>query len=258
MKRPLLIAFNALIYLFILAPILVVIPVSFSATQYLVFPPRGLSLRWYVNFFTTPELVDALWLSLRVAVWATAISTVIGTLAALALTRYRFPGRGALRELILAPIVIPRLVLGIALLIFLSRTFLSGDFGGLLVAHVLVAFPYVVRTVSASLFGFDRTLEEAGASLGAAPLTVFRTVVLPLLKPGIAAGAIFAFVTSFDELVMTLFLAGPRTTTLPVKIFNYIEYTSDPTIAAISVILIAITAIAVVVTERIVGFGQFV
>jgi putative spermidine/putrescine transport system permease protein len=141
---------------------------------------------------------------------------------------------------------------------FLSKTIFSGRFGGLLIAHVVVAFPYVIRTVSASLVGFDRALEEAGASLGAAPLTVFRTITLPLLKPGIMAGAIFAYVTSFDELVMTLFLAGPRLTTLPVQIFNYLEYTSDPTIAAISVVLVAITTGAVLITERIVGFSQFV
>ena len=258
MMRRLLLAFNALVYLFILAPILVVIPVSFSEKEYLVFPPQGFSLRWYVNFFSTRELADSLWLSLHLAGWTTAISTVLGTMVALALVRYRYPGRRLLREFFLTPIVMPRLVLGIAFLMFLSKTIFSGRFGGLLIAHVVVAFPYVIRTVSASLVGFDRALEEAGASLGAAPLTVFRTITLPLLKPGIMAGAIFAYVTSFDELVMTLFLAGPRLTTLPVQIFNYLEYTSDPTIAAISVVLIAITTGAVLITERIVGFSQFV
>jgi putative spermidine/putrescine transport system permease protein len=257
-RRPLLLVFNVLVYLFMLAPILVVIPVSFSEREYLVFPPQGFSLRWYANFFATRELADSLWLSLRLAAWTTVISTVLGTTAALGLVRYRYPGRRLLRELFLAPIVMPRLVLGIAFLMYLSRTVFSGGFGALLIAHVVVAFPYVIRTVSASLAGLDRALEEAGASLGAAPLTVFRTITLPLLKPGIMAGAIFAYVTSFDELVMTLFLAGPRLTTLPVQIFNYLEYTSDPTIAAISVVLVAITTVAVLVTERIVGFGRFV
>lgn len=258
MRRPLLLGVNALVYLLMLAPILVVIPVSFSEREYLVFPPQGFSLRWYANFFATRELADSLWLSLRLAAWTTAISTVLGTTAALGLVRYRYPGRRVLRELFLAPIVMPRLVLGIAFLMFVSRTVFSGTFGGLLIAHVVVAFPYVIRTVAASLSGLDRALEEAGASLGAAPLTVFRTITLPLLKPGIMAGAIFAYVTSFDELVMTLFLAGPRLTTLPVQIFTYLEYTSDPTIAAISVVLVAITVAAVLLTERIVGFGRFV
>jgi putative spermidine/putrescine transport system permease protein len=249
---------NALVYAFVLAPILVVIPVSFSETQYLVFPPQGLTLRWYANFFETRELAESLWTSLHLAAWTTGISTVLGTMAALALVRYRYPGREALRTALMAPIVMPRLVLGIAFLMFLARTVLSGRFGGLLLAHVVVALPYVVRTVGASLAGLDRALEEAAMSLGAPPLTTFRTVTLPLLRPGILAGAIFAFVTSFDELVASLFLTGPRLTTLPVQIYTYLEYTSDPTIAAISVILVVFTAAVVLVTERIVGFSRFV
>ena len=258
MSRPLLLAVNVLVYAFILAPILIVIPVSFSETQYVVFPPQGLSLRWYANFFGTRELADSLWTSLHLAAWTTVISTVFGTMAALALVRYRYRGRETLRTLFMAPIVMPRLVLGIAFLLFFSKTFLSGRFAGLLVAHVVVALPYVVRTVGASLVGLDRSLEEAATSLGASPWLTFRTVTLPLLKPGILAGAIFAFVTSFDELVASLFLTGPRLTTLPVQIYTYIEYTSDPTIAAISVVLIVFTTAVVLVTERIVGFSQFV
>jgi putative spermidine/putrescine transport system permease protein len=258
MTRLLMVAVNVLVYAFILAPILVVIPVSFSETQYLVFPPQGFSLRWYANFFATRELADSLWTSLHLAAWTTGLCTVLGTTAALALVRYRYPGREALRTLLMAPLVMPRLVLGIAFLMFLSKTVLSGRFGGLLAAHVVVALPYVIRTVGASLVGLDRALEEAAMSLGAAPFLTFRTVTLPLLKPGILAGAIFAFVTSFDELVASLFLTGPRLTTLPVQIYTYIEYTSDPTIAAISVVLIAFTTVVVVITERIVGFSQFV
>jgi putative spermidine/putrescine transport system permease protein len=249
---------NVLVYGFILAPILVVIPVSFSETQYLVFPPQGFTFRWYANFFATRELAESLWTSLHLAAWTTGISTVLGTMAALALVRYRYPGREALRTALMAPIVMPRLVLGIAFLMFLSKTLLSGRFGGLLLAHVVVALPYVVRTVGASLAGLDRALEEAAMSLGAPPLLTFRTVTLPLLRPGLLAGAIFAFVTSFDELVASLFLTGPRLTTLPVQIYTYLEYTSDPTIAAISVILVVFTTAVVLVTERIVGFSQFV
>jgi putative spermidine/putrescine transport system permease protein len=257
-RRALLILVNVAVYTFILAPILVVIPVSFSETQYLVFPPRGFTLRWYANFFATRELADSLWTSLHLAAWTTAICTVLGTMAALALVRARYPGREALRTFLMAPIVMPRLVLGIAFLMFISKTVLSGRFGGLLIAHVVVALPYVIRTVGASLVGLDRAVEEAASSLGASPLVAFRTVTLPLLKPGILAGAIFAFVTSFDELVASLFLTGPRLTTLPVQIYTYIEYTSDPTIAAISVVLIGFTTAVVLVTERIVGFGRFV
>jgi putative spermidine/putrescine transport system permease protein len=249
---------NVFVYAFILAPILVIIPVSFSETQYLVFPPQGFSLRWYVNFFKTRELTTALGTTLHLAFWTTLSATVAGTMVAMAIVRYRFRGRETIRTLLMAPIVMPRLVLGIAFLLFFSKTVLSGAFGALLAAHLVIALPYVIRTVGASLLGLDRSLEEAALSLGATPLLTFRTITLPLLKPGILAGAIFAFVTSFDELVVSLFLTGPNLTTLPVQIYNYIEYTSDPTIAAISVVLIVFTSLVVLITERIVGFGQFV
>ena len=249
---------NALIYLYLLAPILIVVPVSFSAAAFVVFPPRGLSLRWYANFLTSRELTEALWLSVRLAVTVTLAATVTGTMAALALTRYRLPGREAIRTFLMAPIVLPGIVLGIALLIFLNRTPLAQTFGGLFAAHLVVALPYVVRTVAATLEGFDRIVEEAAASLGAPPLAVFWTVTLPLIKPGVIAGATFAFITSFDELVVSLFLTGPRLSTLPVQIYNYIEFASDPTIAAISVLLIAFTTAVVLLVERVVGFTRFV
>jgi putative spermidine/putrescine transport system permease protein len=249
---------NALIYLYLLAPILIVVPVSFSAAAFVVFPPRGLSLRWYANFLTSRELTEALWLSVRLAVTVTLAATVTGTLAALALTRYRLPGREAIRTFLMAPIVLPGIVLGIALLIFLNRTPLAQTFGGLFAAHLVVALPYVVRTVAATLEGSDRIVEEAAASLGAPPLAVFWTVTLPLIKPGVIAGAMFAFITSFDELVVSLFLTGPRLSTLPVQIYNYIEFASDPTIAAISVLLIAFTTAVVLLVERVVGFTRFV
>ena len=233
-------------------------PVSFSAAAFVVFPPRGLSLRWYVNFLTSRELTEALWLSVRLGVAVTLAATVAGTLAALALTRYRLPGREAIRTFLMAPIVLPGIVLGIALLIFLNRTPLAQSFGGLFAAHLVVALPYVVRTVAATLEGFDRIVEEAAASLGAPPLAAFWTVTLPLIKPGVIAGATFAFITSFDELVVSLFLTGPRLSTLPVQIYNYIEFASDPTIAAISVLLIVFTTAVVLLVERVVGFTRFV
>jgi putative spermidine/putrescine transport system permease protein len=256
--RRLLGATNALIYLYLLAPILIVVPVSFSAAAFVVFPPRGLSLRWYVNFLTSRELTEALWLSVRLGVAVTLAATVAGTLAALALTRYRLPGGEAIRTFLMAPIVLPGIVLGIALLIFLNRTPLAQSFGGLFAAHLVVALPYVVRTVAATLEGFDRIVEEAAASLGAPPLAAFWTVTLPLIKPGVIAGATFAFITSFDELVVSLFLTGPRLSTLPVQIYNYIEFASDPTIAAISVLLIVFTTAVVLLVEQVVGFTRFV
>ncbi len=250
-------AFQGLIYLYLLAPILIVIPVSFSSASYLVFPPRGFSFRWYVNFFSLRELTEALALSARLALAVTLASTTIGTMAAFTLVRYRLPGREFFRALFMSPMVMPGVVLGIAFLIYFSRTGLIHTFGSLFLAHLVVTLPYVIRTVSATLQGFPRVLEEAAGSLGAPPITVFRTVTLPIVKPGVMAGAIFAFIVSFDELVISMFLTGPRLSTLPVQIYNYIEFTSDPTIAAISVILILLTTTAVTLLERFVGFTRF-
>lgn len=247
----------ALIYLFLVAPILIIIPASFSGTESITLVPGTLSLRWYRHFFETPELVSSLLLSLRLAASTTVAACVLGTMAAMAMARHRFPGRDWLRAFLMAPMIIPGIVLGIALLMFFSKTLLAGTFIALLIAHVIIALPYVIRTVTATLAGLDQMIPQAAMSLGATPFVAFRTITLPLLKGGIVAGAIFAFITSFDEFVVSVFLTGPRLTPLPVQIFTYLEFTSDPTIAAISVILIALTTVVVLATERVAGFGQF-
>jgi putative spermidine/putrescine transport system permease protein len=247
----------ALIYLFILAPILITIPASFSDSPFIAALPHGLSLRWYANFFATPELTRSMVLSLRLAACAGAIALGLGMLAALGLSRTRFPGRTMIRVFIMSPMIIPGLILGLAMLMFFTRTHLAESFVSLVIAHVVVTLPYAVRTLSASLDTMDDTLTEAAISLGATPFAAFRTITIPLLKAGLLASAIFTFVTSLDELVVTLFLTGPRLTTLPVEMYNYIEFTSDPTIAAISVLLIVVTSAIVLLAERTVGFADF-
>ena len=250
-------AFVVLIYCFMLAPVLIVFPISVTAQQYVVFPPTGFTLRWYENFLDSDEFMSALYLSLRLTVSATLIATIIGTAAAVALVRYRFPGQQALKAFFVSPIIVPGLVLGIAMLIFFGPTLLHGTFAALLIAHVVVILPYVIRVVSANLVGLDIRIEHAAQSLGATRLQVFGTVTLPLLRPGIVAGAMLAFVQSFDELIVSLFLTGPQLSTLPVKIYHYIEYNSDPTIAAISVVVVVISATVILLTERFVGLSRF-
>jgi putative spermidine/putrescine transport system permease protein len=255
MKR-LALTVNVLIYLFILSPILITIPASFNNAEIVAAVPSHLSLRWYRNFLDTPELVSGMELSFRLAAVSTVFALVLGTLAALALVRFRFPGRDAARALVMAPMVIPGLILGLALLIFFTRTGLAGSFTSLVLAHVVVSLPYSIRMLTAGLQGMDIALVEAAMSLGAGPTVAFRTITLPLLKSAMLASAIFAFVTSLDELVVTLFLTGPRLSTLPVEMYNYIEVTSDPTIAAISVLLIIFTSALVFALDRLVGFGE--
>ncbi len=249
---------NGAICLFLLAPIVVVIIASFSDRAYLVFPPKGFSLRWYSYFFNSREFTDSLRLSIQLGLLTTAVSSVLGVMASLALVSLRFRGVEALRALFASPLMVPGIVVGIAMLIYFNRIHMGGTFASLLLAHVALTVPYVIRIVSAGLQSFDRSIEEAAMNLGASRLRALLDITLPLIKGSVMAAAVFAFIISFDEVVVTLFLAGPRMTPLPVRIYNYIEYTSDPSIAAISTILVILTTIVVLVVDRFAGFTRFI
>ena len=229
-------AINALVALYLLAPVIVVIATSVTTTAYPVFPPRGFSLQWFERFLQTPEFVGGMRLSALLAGSATAIATCIGTAAAIGLARRRRP---AVSALFLSPIVFPAVVLGLALLIFYNRTGVAGTLPGMVAAHVVLITPFVVRMVSASLAEFDDSVEEAARNLGAGWARVFFQVTLPIIRPGVVAGAVFAFIISFDELVVTLFLAGPGLQTLPIRVYTFVQYNSTPVISAISTALIA-------------------
>jgi putative spermidine/putrescine transport system permease protein len=248
---------NALICLFLLAPILIVIVASFSRDAYLTFPPKALSLRWYSEFFNDSDFIDALLVSVKLALAATALSTTVGFFAALAITRSHFRGVEAMRAFVSAPLTVPGIVVGIAMLIYFNRIGLGGTWLSLLLAHIVLTLPYVVLIASAGLQAYNPAVEDVARSLGASRPRVLATITVPLVKGSLLAAAIFAFITSFDEVVVTLFLAGPRTTTLPVAIFQYVEYNSDPSIAAISTLLVAITVAVVLAVDRIVGFTRF-
>jgi putative spermidine/putrescine transport system permease protein len=233
-----LVGVNAFVILFLAAPMLVVVATAFTTTNYPVFPPVGFTFRWFERFLATPEFTDAIQLSALLALVSTLIATALGTLSALALSRWRGPGQQAVTALMLSPILFPTIVLGLALLVFYSRVGLSGTFAGLVIAHSLVTTPFVIRLVMASLGEFDPAVEEAARNLGAGWWRTFFQVTLPLIRPGVLAGAVFAFILSFDELVITLFLAGPGMATLPIRIFTFVEYSSAPTISAIATTLV--------------------
>lgn len=231
-------AINALVVLFLAAPMIVVVATAFTTTNYPVFPPVGFTLRWFERFLSSAEFTDAMGRSAVLALASTIIASVLGTLSALALTRWRGRGQQAVNALMLSPILFPTIVLGLALLVFYSRVGLSGTFAGLVIAHSIVTTPFVIRLVMASLAEFDPAVEEAARNLGAGWWRTFFLVTLPLIRPGVLAGAVFAFILSFDELVITLFLAGPGMSTLPIRIFTFVEYSSAPTISAIATTLI--------------------
>lgn len=233
-----LVAVNMLILLYLVAPVIVVVATAFTTTAYPVFPPQGFTLQWFERFLGMPEFTDAIRRSALLAFSSTTVATILGTFSALSLARYRFSGREAISAFMLSPILFPTIVFGLALLIFYSRVGLSGSFAGLVIAHSVLTTPFVIRLVMASLAEFDPAVEEASRNLGAGWWRTFLQVTLPLIRPGVLAGAVFAFIISFDELVVTLFLAGPDMTTLPVRIYTYVEFSSDPTISAISTMLI--------------------
>lgn len=232
------------VFLFLVLPVTVIFPLSFSASPYLEFPPRGWSLQWYRNYFSRPDWVSATILSFEVGLATSALATVVGTLAAFGFTRCRFPGKSLLLGVVLSPIIMPGIVVAVAVYFFYARVGLVGTPAGLVLAHTVLAIPFVVLTVTASLQVFDRNLELAAMSLGGNPLYTFVRITLPLIRPGILSGVVFAFVTSFDELIVALFVSGTTSVTLPRRMWDGVRVELDPTIAAVAAILIALSALS--------------
>lgn len=249
---------NGLICLFLLAPILVVIVTSFSADQFMQFPPSGWSLRWYEAFFNDRRLMDGLVLSFTLACVTAVVAGLIGSLAAYALIRFKSRFVPLIRSLHTAPLITPGVVTGLALLIYLGAIGLRGSFLTLLVAHVVLSIPFVIMIVTAGLQSFDNAIEEAAVSLGANRLVAFLTVTAPAVKVSVISAGLFAFLNSFDEVVVTLFLPGPRTKTLPVAMFDYVQHNIDPLPAAISTVLIAISLVVVFIAARFGSVGRLV
>lgn len=248
-------AVNAAILAFLLLPLAVIVLFAVNDAPFIDFPPRGFTLRWIEKFLTSPDFMGALWVSLRIALVVVAIATTIGTMAALALVRGGLPGAELLQALFLSPLMVPALLTGLAVFQLFYLTELGRGEPALIVAHVAITTPYVVRAVTATLRNFDRSLERAAASLGATPAAVFREVTLPLIRPGIIAGAVFAFIISFDQFEVSLFLVEPDGVTLPIFLFNYLRFSFDPTLAAASLVslALAVAVAAVAVVERLVG-----
>jgi len=234
---------------YLLLPILAVIPLSFSDSSFLSYPVPGWSTKWYENLFTSAEWGRAARNSFIVAPSATLIATVLGTLTAVGLARANFAGKGLLMGLLIAPMVVPIVVVGVACYLFFARLGLADTYLGLIVVHAALGAPFVVTTVLATLQGFNHNLVRASLSLGAGPLQTFFRVTLPVIAPGVISGALFAFATSFDEVVVTLFLAGPSQVTLPRQMFTGIRENINPTIAAVATLLILFTTALMGVLE---------
>jgi putative spermidine/putrescine transport system permease protein len=251
-------SFALLVIAFLQVPVIVVVLAGFSETSYLTIPPQGLTLRWFGEVLTDPTYLSAIRISLILAVSATLASMVLGVAAAYAIHKKMLPGSDAITSFLMAPLVVPSVVVGVALLQYFTLIGWRGSFLALILAHTIITVPYIVRSVLASLSGIDPSLEEAARVLGANGPSAFRLVTLPLIKPGLVAGALFAFVTSMENVPVTIFLASARQTTLPILIFSSVEMGVDPSVAAVSTLLIVATAIVLLLAERWAGFHKFV
>jgi putative spermidine/putrescine transport system permease protein len=253
---PIALAFHVLFITFILAPIVIVCAVAFTPEGYLSLPTRGPSLRWFRAIADYPEFVRAFRDSLWLAALSSTVAVLLSVPAALAIARFRFTGREAVLALFMSPLMIPPVVLGIAFLRFFTVIGLGGTFLGLVLSHIVIVTPFALRLVLAASTGLDRAIEHAAVSLGASPFTMFRRVTLPLILPGVVSGWVLAFITSFDEVTMTVFIASPSTTTLPVRMFLYIQDNIDPLVTSVSAALIFLTGVVMIALDRLYGLDR--
>jgi putative spermidine/putrescine transport system permease protein len=253
---PFALAFHTLFVIFMLAPILVVCWVAFTPEGFLSIPITHFSLRWFRALANYPEFVHAFGISLWLGALSSFVSLLFAVPAALAISRYRFRGRDALSALFLSPLMIPHVVLGIAFLRFFTWIGIGGTFFALVIAHVIVVFPFALRLTLAAATGMDRSVEMAAVSLGADGWTMFRRVTLPSILPGVISGWALAFIQSFDDLTMTVFLSAPGTETLPVRMFLYIQDNIDPLVTSVSASVIAITMTVLILLDRFYGLDR--
>ncbi|WP_025105507.1 ABC transporter permease [Microbacterium paraoxydans] len=245
--------FAVILVAWLILPTLVLVPISFSEKASFNFPSQGFSFQWYENFFNDRSWVRSTLLSLQIGLTVTVISVVAGTLAAFGLSKLRFRGRSLVENYLLTPMMVPGVVLAIGLYSVFLQYGLLGTFAGFVLAHTALALPLVILNVGTSIQGLDNRLELAAASLGANRVTTFFRVTLPLIAPGVVAGAVFAFVTSFDEVIVSLFIQSPGLQTLPVKIYRSVTQDTDPTVAAVAVLVTVLSVVIIGIAQSLTG-----
>jgi putative spermidine/putrescine transport system permease protein len=256
------VSFVWLIILLVLLPLATTIWVAFFSNKILSFPPEGYTAAWFVQAWNLADFRNGFFLSFQVAVSASALALIVGVPAAFAIGRYRFPGRELINTVLMSPLMIPAIVSGSAIYLFYIEVQiwtdipLAASYYGLTLAHTLIAIPWILRLLTASLAGLNPAIEEASLSLGASRLTTFFRITLPLIRPGITAGALFGFIASFGDLEKSLLLVGPGRITLPIAMINYLEYRTDPTIMAVATIQVLVVAAALIISDRYVRLGR--
>jgi putative spermidine/putrescine transport system permease protein len=254
----------ALVFLFMFTPLIFVTWVSVFLNEIVTFPPQGYTLHWFANAWANPAFLNGFLTSMQLGLFSMGAGLALGVPASFALVRGSFRGRDALNAFLLSPLIVPGIVAGTAIYIYYVQIELwtgvriIATLPGFVLAHVALTIPWTVRLVSASLVGADRSVEEAAANLGAPPMVVFRRIILPMIRPGVVAAGIFSFIVSFTDLEMSLFLIGPGRSTLQIAMLQYLEWKFDPTVAAVSVVQIAIIGLGLVVTDRFVKLSKVV
>lgn len=253
---PISLIFHTLVVAFVLAPLLIVCLVAFTSENTLSLPTHGISLRWFAAILSHADFIQSFYNSMMLALLSATISLCLALPAGLAIGRLSFPGRNFINSLFLSPLIIPHLVLGVALMRMFATMGTTGSFAWLVVSHVVIVTPYVMRLLLAAVVGMDASAEHAAQSLGAGAITVFRRITLPMILPGITGGWILAFINSFDELTMSIFVTTPATVTLPVRMYMYATESIDPMMAAVSALMIALTALTMLILDRVYGLDK--
>jgi ABC-type spermidine/putrescine transport system permease subunit II len=244
-----LIAYCAVVFAFLMLPLVIVFPISFSSAQSLQFPPPGFSLRWYRAYLDDPVWMAATWRSLIIALWSTVLATVLGTLLAFSIVRGRFPGKALVNQIATAPLIVPSIIYAVAVYGLFAAFKLIGNWQGIVLGHTVHAIPFVVMVVGAALRTFDIAQEQAAEGLGASRLQAIRRVTLPQIRPALISAAFLAFISSFDELVIAMFLGGSNFT-LPKKMFDNIMLEIEPTVAVVSVLQIVLVSLVLILAGR--------
>lgn len=249
-------AYVTLVFCLVFMPIVIILVISFSADSYLSFPPSGWSLKWYETVLGNAGFMQGFRNSVIIAVIVAALSLALGLPAAYALVRIDFPGRALVRSLVIAPLVLPAMMLGLGLLMVFTPAGLVATYPGLVLAHLVMTLPFSIRILQTAISNLGTDVDEAAMTLGARPFQVFMQITLPRLTPGVIASTAIALILSFDEIVLSLFIVGPRLQTLPVALYRYVDERTDPMVAVLAVLMITLSLAIVLVVERSVGFAK--
>lgn len=256
-KNKWLAAFTILVYLFLFAPLVIIIMTSFGPDNYIAFPPKGFSLKWFSSILASRTFIRTFQISINVGFIATIFALILGVPAAYSLSRYNFKGKLAIKNFFLSPIIIPGIVFGFSIFNYIVIKMRLPIYTSLLIGHTVVIIPYVVRVIASSLESFDYSIEEAAMSLGASKLRTFFTVVFPNITSSVIAAFMLAFINSFNNVPVSIFLTGPGVSTLPINMMSYVEYNYDPTVSALSVILMIMTIGIMFIIEKTLGLSYF-